>query len=201
MPGKSRRVLGEQGERLAEEFLRKLGCKILRRNWHSRLGEIDLIARDGDEVVFVEVKLRSSADWGAPAGSRPLWKEAQHLPRRERVRGPEPPARAHASVRHRCRAPAGRRRAGNPALQRRVSHRSSCKLTRFSLNPIVGREARVKKEDGSTLSRRTVLLRSGRLGLPPAHHPAFPDDRFSPHIRHSTRPTAAINRARACLFA
>ena len=66
MPGKSRRVLGEQGERLAEEFLRKLGYKILRRNWRSRLGEIDLIARDGDEVVFVEVKLRSSADWGDP---------------------------------------------------------------------------------------------------------------------------------------
>ena len=66
MPGESRRVLGEQGERLAEEFLRKLGCKILRRNWHSRLGEIDLIVRDGDEVVFVEVKLRTSADWGDP---------------------------------------------------------------------------------------------------------------------------------------
>ncbi len=65
MPGKSGRVRGEQGERLAEEFLRKLGCKILRRNWHSRLGEIDLIVRDGDEVVFVEVKLRSSGDWGA----------------------------------------------------------------------------------------------------------------------------------------
>ena len=65
MPGKSGRVLGEQGERLAEEFLRKRGCKILRRNWRSRLGEIDLIARDGDEVVFVEVKLRSSGDWGA----------------------------------------------------------------------------------------------------------------------------------------
>ncbi|MGO8705674.1 MAG: YraN family protein [Candidatus Brocadiia bacterium] len=65
-PGKSGRVRGEQGERLAEEFLRKLGCKVLRRNWHSRLGEIDLIVRDGDEVVFVEVKLRASGDWGAP---------------------------------------------------------------------------------------------------------------------------------------
>jgi putative endonuclease len=64
--GKSRRVLGEQGERLAEDFLRKLGCKILRRNWRTRLGEIDLIARDGDEIVFVEVKLRSTADWGEP---------------------------------------------------------------------------------------------------------------------------------------
>jgi putative endonuclease len=69
VPGKSRRELGEQGERLAEEFLRKLGCKILRRNWRTRLGEIDLIARDGDEVVFVEVKLRSTADWGDPQES------------------------------------------------------------------------------------------------------------------------------------
>lgn len=66
MLGKPRRVLGERGERVAEEFLRKLGCKILRRNWHCRVGEIDLIARDGDEVVFVEVKLRSSGDWGDP---------------------------------------------------------------------------------------------------------------------------------------
>jgi putative endonuclease len=66
VPKTSRRVLGERGERLAEEFLRKRGCKILRRNWRSRLGEIDLIAREGDEVVFVEVKLRSTADWGDP---------------------------------------------------------------------------------------------------------------------------------------
>ena len=75
MAGKSKRVLGEQGERLAEEFLRKLGCKILRRNWHSRLGEIDLIARDGDEVVFVEVKLRTTANWGDPQEAVSLGKQ------------------------------------------------------------------------------------------------------------------------------
>jgi putative endonuclease len=75
MAGKTRRVLGEEGERLAEEFLRKLGCKILRRNWHSRLGEIDLIARDGDEVVFVEVKLRTTANWGDPQEAVSLSKQ------------------------------------------------------------------------------------------------------------------------------
>ena len=59
--------IGPAGERLAARFLRKqLGYRILRRNCRSKLGEIDLIARDGNEVVFVEVKTRSSRTWGDP---------------------------------------------------------------------------------------------------------------------------------------
>ena len=58
--------LGPKGERLAARFLKKLGYKILRRNWTSKFGEIDLIVRDGDEVVFVEVKTRTSRTWGDP---------------------------------------------------------------------------------------------------------------------------------------
>ena len=57
---------GEVGERLAADFLRRSGYKILRRNCRTRLGEIDIVARDGDEVVFVEVKTRSSKSWGLP---------------------------------------------------------------------------------------------------------------------------------------
>ena len=57
---------GRQGERLAAQFLQKQGFKILRRNYASRLGEIDLIARDGKEIVFVEVKTRTSRLWGEP---------------------------------------------------------------------------------------------------------------------------------------
>ncbi|MGE5177721.1 MAG: YraN family protein [Bacteroidota bacterium] len=50
------------GERIAEEMLRLRGFAILDRNVRSGRGEIDLIARDGDTVVFVEVKLRTGSD-------------------------------------------------------------------------------------------------------------------------------------------
>lgn len=58
---------GPLGERLASRFLKKLGYKILRRNCRNQFGEIDLIVRDGNEVVFVEVKTRTSSEWGDPA--------------------------------------------------------------------------------------------------------------------------------------
>jgi putative endonuclease len=51
--------LGGRGENLAARFLRGLGYKIMVRNFRSALGEIDIIARDGDTLVFVEVKTRS----------------------------------------------------------------------------------------------------------------------------------------------
>lgn len=57
---------GEAGEKAAARFLRKLGYGILRKNYRARSGEIDIIARDGEEVVFVEVKTRSAATWGDP---------------------------------------------------------------------------------------------------------------------------------------
>jgi len=49
---------GRQGEQLARDFLEGLGYVFVGRNWHCRAGEIDLIMRDGDEIVFVEVKAR-----------------------------------------------------------------------------------------------------------------------------------------------
>ena len=61
-----KREVGPVGERLAARFLKKLGYKVLRRNCGSSLGEIDLIMRDGDTVVFVEVKTRSSTTTGDP---------------------------------------------------------------------------------------------------------------------------------------
>ncbi len=61
-----RRRLGDEGERLAEVFLRSKGYEILARNYRTRMGEIDLIARDGDEVVFVEVKARRGSAFGYP---------------------------------------------------------------------------------------------------------------------------------------
>jgi putative endonuclease len=59
--------LGDRGEELAARYLRKNGLKILKRNYTSPTGEIDIIARDGDTVVFVEVKARSDARFGLPA--------------------------------------------------------------------------------------------------------------------------------------
>jgi putative endonuclease len=60
---------GELGERAAKKHLRKLGLKFLTANFHSERGEIDLILRDGDCLVFVEVKTRSSEDWTRPAAA------------------------------------------------------------------------------------------------------------------------------------
>ncbi len=65
----ARRLFGASGERQAEVFLQKKGYRILDRNFRTRYGEIDLVARDGDEIVFVEVKHRKTADFGYPEES------------------------------------------------------------------------------------------------------------------------------------
>ena len=58
---------GASGERLACRFLRRNGYKILYRNFKGRRGgEIDIVCRDGDTLVFVEVKTRTSEDFGRP---------------------------------------------------------------------------------------------------------------------------------------
>jgi putative endonuclease len=59
--------LGAQGEKLAGRFLRQNGYKILYRNFRGRRGgEIDIVCRDHDTLVFVEVKTRAHADFGRP---------------------------------------------------------------------------------------------------------------------------------------
>ena len=60
------KALGAQGEDLAVRFLKKKGFKIIERNFHCPAGEIDLVAREGDTLVFVEIKARSSSDFGLP---------------------------------------------------------------------------------------------------------------------------------------
>lgn len=62
----STHVLGKQGEELALRFLREKGYKILQTNWRFGHNELDLIARDGDTLVIVEVKTRQSALFGEP---------------------------------------------------------------------------------------------------------------------------------------
>ncbi len=58
--------LGAQGEETAVAHLRRKGCRILHRNYRTPLGEADIIALDGDIIVFVEVKARSSDFRGQP---------------------------------------------------------------------------------------------------------------------------------------
>jgi putative endonuclease len=61
-----RKLLGRKGEDRAARFLIDQGYKILERNYRTRSGEIDLIALHNGEVVFVEVKTRTSDAFGAP---------------------------------------------------------------------------------------------------------------------------------------
>jgi putative endonuclease len=58
---------GKLGEKAAKRHLRRLGLKFLAANYASRRGEVDLIFRDQDCLVFVEVKTRSSDAWTRPA--------------------------------------------------------------------------------------------------------------------------------------
>jgi putative endonuclease len=60
---------GELGERAAKKFLQQAGLKFLAANFRSQRGEIDLIFRDGDCLVFAEVKTRSSEAWTRPAAA------------------------------------------------------------------------------------------------------------------------------------
>lgn len=57
-----RDALGDRGENVAARYLRNLGYKIIDRNFRCDLGEIDIVARDGNTLVFVEVKTRAYDD-------------------------------------------------------------------------------------------------------------------------------------------
>lgn len=61
--------LGAYGEQLASEFLEDLGFEIVDRNYRCKFGEIDIVARDDDTIVIVEVKTRSNVTFGLPVES------------------------------------------------------------------------------------------------------------------------------------
>jgi len=60
---------GTEAEERACIFLKDAGYKIVARNWRSRFGEIDIVARDGSTVVFVEVKARAGEAFGGPSAA------------------------------------------------------------------------------------------------------------------------------------
>lgn len=70
----STKQTGDAGEELACKFLKKQGFEILERNFRIRGGEIDIVAKDKDDLVFVEVKTRYSHEFGGPAEAVTPWK-------------------------------------------------------------------------------------------------------------------------------
>jgi putative endonuclease len=72
-------ILGREGEKSASHYLERKGYRILERNFRTPFGEIDIIARDGDVTVFVEVKTRTDEDFGPPF-------EAVHHRKREKMK-------------------------------------------------------------------------------------------------------------------
>lgn len=62
----AKQLLGKEGERLAERYLKKKGYKVVERNYRWAGGELDLIVLDRRVVVFVEVKTRTGHDFGSP---------------------------------------------------------------------------------------------------------------------------------------
>jgi putative endonuclease len=78
--GLDRIALGRRGERIAERHLRRQGYLILERNFRGAGAEIDLIAMDGETLVFVEVKTRRTAETGMPQEAVNYYKQ-RHLRR------------------------------------------------------------------------------------------------------------------------
>ena len=74
---RSRLNIAKIGESLAVKHLKARGCEILAQNYRARRGEIDLIARDGEFIVFVEVKTRRSLRFGLPQAAVTLQKQRQ----------------------------------------------------------------------------------------------------------------------------
>lgn len=70
----SKKQLGKLGEDLVERHLKKRGYKILERNFQCKQGEIDIVAQEKDTLVFVEVKTRTSEDFGPPELAVTPWK-------------------------------------------------------------------------------------------------------------------------------
>ena len=77
-PGPFRAPLGERGEVAASGFLKEHGYEILERNYKCKIGEIDVIAQRKGRLVFIEVKTRTSGQFGAP-------QEAVDLKKQEKI--------------------------------------------------------------------------------------------------------------------
>ncbi|MDD6550412.1 MAG: YraN family protein [Lachnospiraceae bacterium] len=71
----NKRLVGKEKEELAAEFLGRHGITVLEKNYRCRIGEVDIIAREGDTLCFIEVKYRSSLSFGYPEENVDLRKQ------------------------------------------------------------------------------------------------------------------------------
>ncbi|MBQ9737185.1 MAG: YraN family protein [Clostridia bacterium] len=69
------KITGQCGEDRAVSFLKKKNYKVLERNYKNKIGEIDIIARDKENLIFVEVKTRRSDKFGTPAEAVTYYKK------------------------------------------------------------------------------------------------------------------------------
>ena len=74
----TRKELGALGEHIAANYLQKRGISILKRNYFSKFGEIDLIGIENRTIIFVEVKLRTNA-WGGGLFEAINYRQFNHL--------------------------------------------------------------------------------------------------------------------------
>ncbi|MBL8266719.1 YraN family protein [Steroidobacter sp.] len=78
MDDRERKAIGLLGEELALRHLQQHGLKLLIRNYRCKMGELDLVMMDGNTLVIVEVRYRSSKDYGGPAASID-WRKQKRL--------------------------------------------------------------------------------------------------------------------------
>ena len=76
--GRENKVTGAIGEKIAHAFLKRKGYRVIASNYRTPLGEIDLIARKGSTLVFVEIKTRTTSSLGPPFLSV-TWKKQRHI--------------------------------------------------------------------------------------------------------------------------
>lgn len=62
----NKKELGNEGEKIAIRYLEKIGYEILKRNFYCKQGEIDIIAKYENKIIFIEVKTRTSINFGRP---------------------------------------------------------------------------------------------------------------------------------------
>ena len=75
----SKKTGGQRGEEIACQALKKMGYRVLDKNFSCRHGELDIVAEDNDVVCFIEVKARSSEDYGLPEEAVTHWKKRKLL--------------------------------------------------------------------------------------------------------------------------